>query len=121
MFLVFLAVISSAVSFLTGIIAVGSGQHFQYEWRDILSGRRDALLYVWVTFSSIFALVQTAAFINYSITYHGRCHEPDQAVWMVLHAGLALLLTFAHLFIRGDLQKGQANSIYLWGPRSHAD
>ena len=120
MFLVYLAVVCSALSFLTGIVTVGSGKEFQYEPKHILQGRRDALLYVWVTFSSIFALAHCASLIDYGITENWQYRFNDTGRWMAIHSGVGTLLTAAHLFIRQDLSGGTSSHIYLWGPRRHA-
>lgn len=118
MFLVYLAALCSALSFLSGIVAVGSGHHFQYTKMDILRGRRDALLYIWVMFSSMFALAHFASILGYGIEFQWGYRFPDTGRWMALHASLGLLLTTAHLFIRSDLSKGRASIEYLWGSRS---
>lgn len=120
MFLVYLAVVCSAVSFLTGIIAVGSGKEFQYDPKHLWQGRRDALLYVWVIFSSIFALAHLASLLDYGITENWQYRFSDTGRWMAIHAGVGSLLTTAHLFIRHDLAGGASSHIFLWGPRRHA-
>ena len=115
MFLVYMAAFCSALSFLTGIVAVGSGSHFQFSKRHILQGRRDAILYIWVTFSSIFALAHCAVLANYGIDNDWGYRSHDTGVWMSIHSSVGLLLTSAHLFIRQDLSKGLSDSTFLWG------
>lgn len=115
MSLVALAATSSLMSFVTGIIAVGTGAHFQFKKMDILRGRRDAILYIWVIFSSIFALAHCASLLDYGLTYDWGYRNPDSARWMIIHTGVGILLTTAHLFIKGDLKGGGSSSIYLWG------
>lgn len=121
MLLVYLAAICSAVSFLTGIVAVGSGKHFQYSQKDILRGRRDAILYIWVTFSSIFALAHCASLLDYGLSYNWTYRTEDSGRWMAIHSGVGMLLTSAHLFIRDDLKKGTSHKIFLWGKRRDAN
>lgn len=115
MFLVYLATVCSVLSFLTGIIAVGSGSHFQFTKRHILQGRRDAILYIWVTFSSIFALAHVAVLTSNGIAYNWQYRYTDSGVWMAIHASVGLLLTFAHVFIRQDLSNGLSAHTFLWG------
>lgn len=118
MFLVYLAAISSALSFLTGILVVGSGQHFQFHKKHIWQGRRDALLYVWVTFSSMFALAHCASLLDYGITYDWLYRNGGETQrWMAIHAGVGALLTSAHVFIHHDLKSGLSAHTYLWGAR----
>lgn len=117
MFLVYLAAFCSALSFLTGILAVGSGVHFQFNKIDLIRGRRDAWLYVWVTFSSMFALAHCASLLDYGLTHNWSYQTSDIGRWMAVHSGVGVLLTTAHLFIRGDLKQSSSESIYLWGTR----
>lgn len=117
MTLVYVALCSSLLSFITGIVTVGGGSHFAYSKADILRGRRDAILYIWVTFSSIFALAHCASLFTYGVEYDWGYRHGDTARWMAIHTGVGVLLTSAHLFIRGDLKKGTSCSTYLWGKR----
>jgi hypothetical protein len=117
MFIVYLATVCGAFSFLTGLIAVGSGKEFQYKPKHLLQGRRDALLYVWVIFSTIFALAHFCSLVNYGISEHWGYRSGDTGLWMLIHVGIGVLLTAAHLFIRQDLS---SSSVFLWGPRRHA-
>ena len=117
MFLVYMAAAISAISFLTGIIAVGSGSHFQFTTPDILRGRRDAILYVWVTLSSVFALAHCASLLDYGITEGWGYRAADTGRWMLIHSGVGVLLTSAHLFVRNDLRGGSSDHIFLWGAR----
>lgn len=117
MFLVYTAAVISALSFLSGILAVGSGSHFQYQTKDILRGRRDAILYIWVTLSSIFALAHCASLLDYGITEGWGYRNADTGRWMLIHSGVGVLLTSAHLFVRNDLRDGASDHIFLWGAR----
>ena len=120
MLLVKIAAISSLISFLTGIMVVGSGSHFQFSKKDILRGRRDAWLYIWIIFSSIFALLHFTSLINYGLVYDWQYRTYDTGLWMCIHTGVGMLLTAAHLFIHGDLKKGTSSYTYIWGTRSRA-
>lgn len=121
MFLVYLATVCSALSFLTGIITVGSGSHFQYDTKHIFQGRRDAILYIWVVFSSMFALAHCASLIDYGIVESWGYRNTDTGRWMAIHSGVGVLLTGAHLFIRQDLGRDESDHIFLWGKRRHAE
>lgn len=115
MFLVYLAVVSSSISFLTGIMVVGSGSQFQYTRRDILRGRCDAVLYIWITFSSIFALAHFMSILDYGIMYNWEYRSAWTPRWMLIHTFVAVLLTTAHIFIHHDLKRGTSGSTFLWG------
>lgn len=119
MFLVYLATVCSALSFLTGIIIIGSGSEFQYDVKHIWQGRRDAILYVWVVFSSMFALAHCASLIDYGLVGGWGYQTPDAGRWMVIHSGVGILLTAAHIFIRNDLRGGASSHTFLWGNRRH--
>ncbi len=119
MFLVYLASVCSALSFITGIVIIGSGKEFQYDKKHLWQGRRDAILYVWVIFSSMFALAHFASLLDYGMVEHWGYRDADTARWMAIHAGVGSLLTAAHLFIRQDLRGGASSHIFLWGKRRH--
>ena len=118
MLLVYLAVVCSVLSFVTGIIIIGSGKEFQYDPKHLLQGRRDAILYVWVIFSSIFALAHSVTLFNYGIDENWLYRDHDTARWMIIHAAMGTLLTTAHLFVRQDLRGGASSHVFLWGARS---
>lgn len=120
MFLVYLAVVCSALSFFTGIVIIGSGKEFQYEPKHLWQGRRDAVLYVWVIFSSMFALAHCASLLDYGIVEGWGYRAHDTGRWMAIHSGVGALLTTAHLFIRQDLSDGVSSHIFLWGARRRA-
>lgn len=115
MFLVYLAVICSAMSVITGIAVVGNGDNFGYTRRDILRGRRDAWLYIWITFSTIFGLAHCGALLDYGFTYNWDYRNFDTGMWMAIHSGVGLLLTTAHLFLHSELKRSGSDKSYLWG------
>lgn len=119
MFLVYLAAVCSALSFLTGVIIVGSGKEFQYDVKHIWQGRRDAILYVWVIFSSMFALAHFTSLLDYGISESWGYETPSTGRWMLIHSGVGTLLTSAHIFIRNDLRGGASSHKFLWGNRRH--
>lgn len=120
MFLVYLAVMCSAISFLTGIAIIGNGVDFQYDKKHLLQGRRDAILYVWVIFSSMFALAHCTSLVEYGIAEQWGYRDGYAGRWMAIHSGVGLLLTSAHLFIRQDLKGGASSHLFLWGSCRHA-
>lgn len=117
MFLVYLAAFCAAASFLSGIVVIGSGEAFQYSKRDILRGRRDAILYIWVILSSMFSIAHFASLVDFGITYDWGYRSADTGRWMVIHSCIGLLLTSAHVFLHQDLRGGASGRTYLWGSR----
>lgn len=99
------AVILSLFALVSGIAAVGSGARWQYEPRDILAGKLNALLYVWVTASSIFSLVHTTALISLLID-PGAGLSLGDVMRLLLDCVVSLLLIAAHGFIYVVMRSG---------------
>ena len=117
--LVELATIASAIALVSGIAAVGNGHRFNYETKDILAGRADAVLYVWVTLSSIFALAHLSALVSFGLRFHWHNRDDTTTLWMLLHTGIAMLLTSAHFYIKHELSDPFSRVAYLWGKNRH--
>lgn len=90
-----LAALTSLLALASGIAAVGSGAKWQFEPRDILKGQQNALLYIWVTLSTIFSLVHTAAIV--SVILIPEVGRND--AWFWLDTFISLLFVAAHGFI----------------------
>ena len=117
MFLVYLATISSAFALISGIAAVGSGHDWHFTTKDILEGKQNAVLYVWVTFSSIFSLAHLASMIIYGVEWNWSYALPESGRWMVIHSSIGFMLVTAHLFIKRTLAAEQGVPVYVWGPK----
>lgn len=113
--LVAVATIASAIALLSGIAAVGDGHRFAYQNADILAGRKDAILYIWVTISSIFSLAHLAVLFNFGLEYHWAYKSAETPIWMLIHTGIASLLTSAHFYIKSELHDPVCREEYLWG------
>lgn len=116
MALVVLAAICSVLALVTGFAAVGNGRHFEFHWKDILGGKRNAILYVWVTLSTVFSLAQTTSTVGYVID--PRLGTGTLIVaWSITHALFGILLTAAHAYIYLSLEaRGAKCDEHLWGP-----
>lgn len=112
-----MATIASALALLSGIVAVGNGDRFSYDTPDIWKGRKDAILYVWVTISSIFSLAHFSVLLHYGLVYNWTYRNADTPTWMWIHTGMALLLTSAHFYIKSELHDPNNRVAYLWGKR----
>jgi hypothetical protein len=112
---VIVACVLSLVALCSGILAIGSGARWQFRTSDIRKGRKNALLYVWVTFSTMFSLAHTAACIQYALLPTWGT-GPGIQMWFSLHATIGLLLTSAHLFIHRIMKVDGDRPLYLWGP-----
>jgi hypothetical protein len=108
--MVYLAVFFSSIAAITGILAVGSGEHWKFTAADYLRGKRNAILYLWVTLSTIFSICHAGALLQFGLPNGGR------VLWLILHSTMGILLIFAHLFVRTTLSKevGPVDK-YLWG------
>lgn len=114
--MIFLAMLLSSVAAITGILAIGSGRHWQFKLIDYFRGKRNAILYLWVTTSTIFSIVHAGVLAEYGLTYNWGYRTPDSAKWFILHAIMGALLIAAHLFVAFTLAKevGPVDK-YLWG------
>jgi hypothetical protein len=114
MTVVVLATILSLIALITGIAAVGKGSNWKFTPKDIMKGRRNAIIYVWVTFSTIFSLFHTAANFGYILDPVWGI-GPGIQMWFWLHAAVGLLLTGAHAIIHFTLIRDNLLETYFWG------
>jgi hypothetical protein len=119
--LILLAATLASIAAVTGILAIGSGRHWQFEVADYFRGKRNAILYLWVTSSTIFSILHSGVILEYGLTWNWGYRSPDAAKWFALHAVMGVLLTGAHLFVASTLSKevGPVDK-YLWGNRRRA-
>jgi hypothetical protein len=119
--MVVLAAVCSVIALLTGIFAIGSGRHWQFDNIDIVRGKRNAILYIWVTASSLFSLAHTTANVGYVIDPIWGV-GPDIQFWFALHAVVGVLLSVAHLYVYLSLERhpGRGDE-FLWGKRRVRD
>jgi len=114
MFLIFTAIFASMISVLSGIYVIGNGQHFRFSLHDILDGRRDAALYVWITFSTIFGLLHCGALLEYGLNENFLYRTYDTGLWMMIHTGVGVMNTIVHFFIKTELDRGDAHLLHFW-------
>jgi len=114
--MVILAVILTSLAAIIGILAVGSGERWQFTVSDYFKGRRNALLYLWVMGSTIFSICHSGALVDYGIANHWHIAPGESPKWMCIHATCGLVLTFAHIFVATFLSgAGRFGDEYLWG------
>lgn len=111
------AVIMTALSALTGILAVGSGRHWHFGVADYFRGKRNAILYLWVIASTIFSICHSGFLVEYGMLKQWVTAAPDLK-WLIIHSCAGFLLSCAHLFVASTLSKevGPVDK-YLWGKR----
>lgn len=114
--LVITAIISSLIAFISGIAVIGRGHHWQYETSDLVRGRVNAWLYVWVTLSTILSLGHFMQLLDYGLTYDFAYRSSDSGRWMVFHTAFGFMFTTAHVGIRRFLSNGHGDQ-YMWGSR----
>jgi hypothetical protein len=115
MALVVFAAICSVLALVSGFAAVGNGRHFQYNFKDIVNGKRNAILYCWVTLSTMFSLAQSASTVGYALNPKFGVGSTI-AVWSITHALMGILLTTAHAYIYLSLEaRGADCDEHFWG------
>lgn len=119
--MVFLSVLTASLAAVTGILAIGSGRHWQFKVSDYFRGKRNAILYIWVTTSTIFSILHAGVIVEYGLAYDWGYRTADSAKWFALHAFMGVLLTAAHLFVASTLAKevGPVDK-FLWGEKRRA-
>lgn len=117
--IVALALIINTIAAITGIIAVGSGKHWDFKVFDYFRGKRNAVLYLWVTLSTITAIYISGIIAEYGMRYDWNLRVSTSWRWFVGHIVVGLLFTFAHVFVATVLAK-QVGPVdkYLWGKHS---
>jgi hypothetical protein len=116
-----IALMTSSLAAITGILAIGSGKHWHFRFLDYFRGKRNAILYLWVTASTIFSILHSGVIANYGVVYEWSYRNVDTPVWMALHATMGVLLSIAHFFVAYTLAKevGPVDK-YLWGKHRNA-
>lgn len=119
--LVTASVITASIAAITGILAIGSGRHWQFDVRDYFRGKRNAILYLWVTLSTIFSICHAGVLVDYGLQWDWGYREPAAIRWFMIHSVIGVLLTAAHLFVASTLSKevGPVDK-YLWGNKRSA-
>lgn len=110
--MLFIPVVMSSIAALTGIFAVGSGRHWEFEFLDYFRGKRNAVLYLWVTISTIFSILHSGALLQFGLP------PVATTTWLVLHTAIGALLIAAHLFVASTLARevGPVDK-FLWGKK----
>lgn len=109
----------TSLAALSGIYAIGSGQHWTFEIKDYFLGKRNAVLYLWVVCSAIFSILHSGAIASYGLQWHWVIQDQQTQIWMAIHATIGILLTLAHLYVAKRLAlEAHISDAYLWGARS---
>ena len=114
MTIVAMATIASAVALASGLAVVGDGQRFQYKPSDILKGRRDAILYVWLALTTAFSLARVAILSVYGLKHSWSVHGTAENTILWVQIGTALLITAGHLYIKHELHEPESRVEFLW-------
>lgn len=94
------ALIFALLAVLSGLIAVGSGKDWKFTIKDIARGQQNALLYVWVTFSTMFSLAHVTAITGWILTDGFNYRHFDTAMWFAMHTAVGILMVAAHVYIK---------------------
>lgn len=119
--MIFFAVLMSSIAAVTGILAVGSGRHWRFNVLDYFRGKRNAILYLWVTFSTIFSILHAGVLVEWGLTVDWLLKDTAALKWAILHSSIGALLVAAHLFVASTLSKevGPVDK-FLWGNKRRA-
>lgn len=116
-----LAILFSLLALISGLLVVGCGRHFQYTLGDIVRGRDNALLYMWVTASTMISMVHLTMLMDFGFAYNFGDKDAETAKWMILHAGMSLLFILGHLIVKRVLSRNEGEAPrFLWGTPTHA-
>jgi len=118
----YVAMALSVVSTISGFMAIGNGSHWHFKTSDIFAGRVNALLYVWVIFSTVLSIYH-----NMTLVAWFEAIARDPFMWnnrrlmaWVFHALLGICFISAHVFIKITLGDTAGHGErYLWGSRAH--
>lgn len=114
-----LIVVAALASFLSGIWAISAFQALSYRWRDVLSGRLDVLLFVYVVLStsiSAWHAVMMAVWASQSgVVSTGAAFMIEINLWNIVQS---VLMIVSHVIIH-SVQKVKVRSaiqgVYMWG------
>jgi len=114
--MILVAVIVASLASLTGILAIGSGQHWQFKTRDYFRGKRNAVLYFFVTMSTIVSITHAGFLVGEGVAADWVLASNKSVAWMILHSFMSLQFILTHLFVSVTLAKevGPVDK-YLWG------
>lgn len=109
------AILTAGLAFLSGIVVIGNGRHFQYSLNDILKGRDNALLYIWITLSTMFSMAHLTVLMDFGFAYDFGYKDVETPIWMAIHAFVGVLFVAAHVYIKRALADTSHAPRYLWG------
>jgi hypothetical protein len=114
--LIAFAILCTSMAAFTGIIAVGSGRHWQFQVSDYFRGKRNAILYFWVTVSTILSVYHSGVLLEHALRNNWTTDISQGLKWIVVHCSVGVLFIAAHLFVATVLSK-QVGPVdkYLWG------
>lgn len=116
-----LAILLSALALASGLMVVGSGKHFTYRLGDLLKGRENALLYMWVTASTMISMVHLTMLMEFGFKYNFGDKDAETSKWMLLHGAMSAMFIAAHLIVKRVLIRNESKPTrYLWGSPSYA-
>lgn len=118
MTIIVIALLLAVMSAMSGILAIGSGRHWHFKVWDYFRGKRNAILYLYVTGTTAFSFIHATVIATYGLTYHWTLRSQLSGIWMTLHAAMGIILILAHCFIASTLAKevGPIDK-FLWGKR----
>lgn len=91
-----LPLLANLLAVITGIRAVGDGRAWRFTCKDVVQGKRIAMIYLWVIGSTCFSLVHFVALLTQAPIIQ---NEQGSLLWVAMHTLNGLFFTAAHLFV----------------------
>ncbi len=114
MLLLSLAVLAGITGLVSGLMVVGNGSKFEYTPNDLLNGKVNALLYIWVCISTILSMLHMIAISGFVFGADKTTSGGDITIALLANLAAGVLFTASHLYIKRRLRAGVGEK-YLWG------
>lgn len=89
-------ILINLIAFITGIRAVGEGHRWSFNKRDLMTGDKLAMVYLWIIGSTCFSLVHFVALLTGAPFIAGDLTSP---VWLFLHSLIGIFFSITHVMI----------------------
>jgi hypothetical protein len=104
MYVVVFSFIFALTALASGIAVIGNGKAYRFTKMDIMRGRRNAVLYIYGTASTMFSLVHSVVIGGYLM--HPRWgYSPAVQIWFGTQIAMSILLMAASAYLFRSLYK----------------
>lgn len=100
------AIAAAIAAFVSGLVVVGARDRWTYTVADLLRLRYDALLYLAVTFTTIWSVCHVVMIAEYLASGRSAAISAAHfAAWMLLHASISAFLVGLHVYVGVALRR----------------